>query len=57
MAKLAAEGIESTLCCTGGEEGDILNPAMNRADVADQLAAVRMIELGELDADDRLSRG
>ena len=47
VAKLAAEGIESTLlCCTGGEEGDILNPAMNRADVADQLAAVRMIELG-----------
>ena len=45
-AKYAAEGIRNVLvCCTGGEEGDILNPAMERPEVRADLAAVRMAEL------------
>jgi len=45
-AKYAAEGIRNVLvCCTGGEEGDILNPAMDRPDVRADLAGVRMAEL------------
>lgn len=47
VAALRDAGAECTLvCCTGGEEGDILNPAMERPEVAEHLAAVRMIELG-----------
>ena len=46
MAKYLAEGITSTLvCCTGGEAGDILNPAMERPDVRANLAQVRHDEL------------
>jgi len=33
------------VCCTGGEEGDILNPAMDRDDVRADIAAVRRREL------------
>ncbi len=33
------------VCCTGGEEGDILNPAMNRPEVVDNLPAIRAQEL------------
>ena len=34
-AKYAAEGVRNVLvCCTGGEEGDILNPAMETPEVA-----------------------
>jgi mycothiol S-conjugate amidase len=33
------------VCCTGGEEGDILNPAMDRDDVREDLPAVRRTEL------------
>ena len=33
------EGIRTTLvCCTGGEAGDILNPAMDRPEVAEWLS-------------------
>jgi mycothiol S-conjugate amidase len=40
------EGIRTTLvCCTGGEAGDILNPAMDRAEVKADLQAVRASEL------------
>ncbi|CCM65681.1 MULTISPECIES: mycothiol conjugate amidase Mca [Candidatus Neomicrothrix] len=40
-------GIGATLvCCTGGEAGDILNPAMDRPSVVENLQAVRMVELG-----------
>lgn len=47
VARYRAEGVHTVLvCCTGGEEGDILNPAMDRADVRDNLHAVRMEELG-----------
>jgi mycothiol S-conjugate amidase len=46
VAKYAAQGVHTVLvCCTGGEEGDILNPAMDRPEVRDNLAAVRMQEL------------
>jgi mycothiol S-conjugate amidase len=46
VAKYRAEGILSTLvCCTGGEAGDVLNPAMDRPEVRDHLAQVRHDEL------------
>jgi len=46
VAKYRSEGIASTLvCCTGGEAGDILNPAMERPDVRQNLAQVRLDEL------------
>ncbi len=46
VARYAAEGIESTLvCCTGGEAGDILNPAMDRPEVRERLSEVRREEL------------
>ena len=42
----AGEGVRCVLvCCTGGEEGDILNPAMDRPEVRERLAEVRMEEL------------
>ena len=35
VAKYAAEGVRNVLvCCTGGEEGDILNPAVDTPEVA-----------------------
>jgi mycothiol S-conjugate amidase len=41
-------GVRTVLvCCTGGEEGDILNPAMDRPEVRDDLAAIRRDELDE----------
>jgi mycothiol S-conjugate amidase len=46
VAKYHDEGIHSVLvCCTGGEAGDILNPAMDRPEIRDNLAAVRAEEL------------
>lgn len=33
------------VCCTGGEEGDILNPAMDRPEIAENLSKVRFAEL------------
>jgi mycothiol S-conjugate amidase len=46
VAKYAAEGIRGVLvCCTGGEEGDILNPAVDTPEVRDRLHEVRMEEL------------
>ncbi len=48
VARYSAEGVHTVLvCCTGGEEGDILNPAMDRPDVRERLAEVRMQELAE----------
>ncbi len=42
----ASQGIQTTLvCCTGGEAGDILNPAMERQEVKENLASVRRSEL------------
>jgi mycothiol S-conjugate amidase len=46
VAKYHAEGVRTVLvCCTGGEEGDILNPAMDRPEVRERLHEVRMEEL------------
>ncbi|MDP7067198.1 MAG: PIG-L family deacetylase [Acidimicrobiales bacterium] len=42
----SSQGIRTTLvCCTGGEEGDILNPAMDSPEVKKNLASVRQAEL------------
>lgn len=46
VAKYKTEGVRAILVtCTGGEEGDILNPAMDRPEVRADLAAVRRREL------------
>ena len=46
VARYTAEGVRAVLvCCTGGEEGDVLNPAMDRADVRERLPEVRLEEL------------
>jgi mycothiol S-conjugate amidase len=46
VAKYHAAGVHTVLVtCTGGEEGDILNPAMDTAEVKADLAAIRAREL------------
>src|SRR5271165_1567219 len=46
VARYHAEGVGTVLvCCTGGEEGDILNPAMDTPEVRERLHEVRMEEL------------
>ncbi|MFL6205982.1 MAG: mycothiol conjugate amidase Mca [Acidimicrobiales bacterium] len=46
VARYHAEGVRTVLvCCTGGEEGDILNPAMDKPEVKADIAAVRREEL------------
>jgi len=46
VARYGAEGVRSVLVtCTGGEEGDILNPAMDLPEVHERLADVRRDEL------------
>ena len=46
VARYHAQGIRTLLvCCTGGEEGDILNPAMDRPEVREHLHEVRREEL------------
>ena len=48
MARYGAEGVRTGLVtCTGGEAGDILNPAADTDEVRADLAAVRMRELDE----------
>jgi mycothiol S-conjugate amidase len=48
VAKAHAEGVHTVLvCCTGGEAGDILNPAMDTDEVRSRLHDVRMEELAE----------
>ena len=47
-AKYAAEGVRNVLvCCTGGEAGDILNPAVDSPETRANLVDVRMAELQE----------
>ena len=47
-ALYSGQGVRNVLvCCTGGEEGDILNPAMDRPEVIENLHEVRMAELAE----------
>jgi mycothiol S-conjugate amidase len=46
VARYSAEGIRTVLvCCTGGEAGDILNPAADSPEVRADLGAVRADEL------------
>ena len=47
MAKYVDEGADVlVVSCTGGERGDILNPALKgRADIEDNIAAVRVTEM------------
>lgn len=46
VAKYVAEGHDAYLvCATGGEQGDILNAAMDRPEVRDSLPQVRVAEL------------
>ena len=46
VARYHAEGVRCVLvCCTGGEAGDILNPAADRPEVRERLPQVRMEEL------------
>src|SRR2546421_321888 len=46
VAKYRQEGVRTVLvCCTGGESGDILNPAMDRPEVRERLSEIRMEEL------------
>ena len=55
VAKYAAEGIRGVLvCCTGGEEGEILNPAVDTPEVRANLHEVRMQELAGQRRRDRL---
>jgi mycothiol S-conjugate amidase len=46
VARYHAEGIHTVLvCCTGGEEGEILNPALDTPEVHARLAELRLEEL------------
>lgn len=46
LARYAAEGVETLVCTlTGGERGSILNPAMDRPDVRENIAAIRREEM------------
>ena len=48
MARYAAEGIDVlVVTLTGGERGSILNPAMDRPEVIDDLPNVRRAEMAE----------
>ena len=51
VARYHAAGVRCVLvCCTGGEEGEILNPALDTPEVRADLAAVRRRELDEATA-------
>jgi mycothiol S-conjugate amidase len=46
IARYHDQGVHTVLvCCTGGEEGDILNPAMDRPEVKENIAEYRRREL------------
>lgn len=46
VAKYSDAGVHNVLvCCTGGEEGDIINEEMNRPEIVENLGAVRRDEL------------
>jgi len=46
VARYHSQGVHTVLvCCTGGEAGDILNPAMDRPEVRENLPAIRLEEL------------
>jgi len=51
VAKYHAEGVHTVLvCCTGGEEGEILNPALATPEIEATLADVRRDELARATA-------
>ncbi len=46
VARYSAAGVHTVLvCCTGGEEGEVLNPALDKPEVRDNLHEVRRQEL------------
>lgn len=46
MARYASEGVRVVLvCATGGEEGEILNPRMDRPGITERMAEIRRAEL------------
>lgn len=46
VARYHSEGVHTVLvCCTGGEEGDVLNPAMDTPEVRGRLGEIRREEL------------
>lgn len=46
IARYASEGHQTYLvCCTGGEEGDVINKAMDRPEIHENLDQVRVAEL------------
>ncbi|MFG2843599.1 mycothiol conjugate amidase Mca [Kitasatospora sp. NPDC048296] len=46
LARYAAEGVDVLVAtCTGGERGSVLNPAMDRTEVRDNLARIRREEM------------
>lgn len=46
LAKYAAEGVDVlVVTCTGGERGDVLNPAMDKPGVRENLAEIRRAEM------------
>tara|TARA_X000000368_G_scaffold90091_1_gene68803 strand:+ start:1306 stop:2142 length:837 start_codon:yes stop_codon:yes gene_type:complete len=48
VALYSDAGVKATLvCCTGGEEGDILNPAMDLPEVRENIGSVRRDELSK----------
>ena len=47
-AKYAAEGAEVlVVTCTGGERGDIINPAMDRPGVLENMGSIRREEMAK----------
>jgi mycothiol S-conjugate amidase len=51
VARYHADGVRTVLvCCTGGEAGEILNPAMDRPEVRERLPEVRREELARATA-------
>src|SRR5436305_6751620 len=48
VTKYHADGVHTVLvCCTGGEAGDIINKAMDKPEVRENLEAVRRQELAD----------
>jgi mycothiol S-conjugate amidase len=46
IARAAAEGVDVLVAtCTGGERGDVLNPALNRPDIRENLTRIRREEM------------
>jgi mycothiol S-conjugate amidase len=46
MARYVSEGVDVLVCtCTGGERGTVLNPAMDRPGIRENMAAVRAQEM------------